>query len=153
MATDSEQLMANGIATGVATFADFTRETGWSGVDLQRTFCHQVGSTHRKLMLESLGLPVARDFATLEWLGNTGSAALPVTLAIGLAEGVAAPGDHLGLLGIGSGINCLMLGVEFHQARVLGEASLHLPHAPRVAAPRPHFQTALARGAGEGKSA
>jgi 3-oxoacyl-[acyl-carrier-protein] synthase-3 len=144
MATDSEQLMANGIATGVATFADFTREANLTAADWHRTFCHQVGATHRKLMLDSLGLPIERDFATLEWLGNTGSAALPVTLAIGLEQGVAQAGDQLALLGIGSGINCLMLGVEFQQARVLGEASLLLPNAQRVATPRPHFQPAAA---------
>ena len=47
-----------------------------------RSICHQVGGTHRRLMLESLGLPAERDYATFPWLGNTGSVALPITLAL-----------------------------------------------------------------------
>src|SRR5688572_710105 len=113
MTTDSERLMAEGIATGVAAFSDFLAETGWTREQVQRTFCHQVGSTHRKLMLESLGLPLENDFATLEWLGNTGSAALPTTMAIGVEQGFVQSGQKIGLLGIGSGINCVMLGLEW----------------------------------------
>jgi 3-oxoacyl-[acyl-carrier-protein] synthase-3 len=113
MTTDSERLMAEGIATGVATFDDFLAETGWTRPQIDRTFCHQVGNTHRKLMLESLGLAPANDFATLEWLGNTGSAALPATMAIGIEQGFVRAGHHVGMLGIGSGINCVMIGVEW----------------------------------------
>jgi 3-oxoacyl-[acyl-carrier-protein] synthase-3 len=113
MTTDSERLMAEGIATGVATFRDFLAETGWLREEVQRTFCHQVGSTHRKLMLESLGLPLDNDYATLEWLGNTGSAALPTTMAIGVEKGFLQPGQKVGMLGIGSGINSVMVGVEW----------------------------------------
>jgi 3-oxoacyl-[acyl-carrier-protein] synthase-3 len=114
MTTDSERLMAEGIATGAATFGDFLAEMGWTRQDIDRTFCHQVGTTHRKLMLESLGLPLENDYATVEWLGNTGSAALPSAMAIGVERGFVQPGQKLGLLGIGSGINCVMLGIEWH---------------------------------------
>jgi 3-oxoacyl-[acyl-carrier-protein] synthase III len=118
MQTDSERLMHEGIATGVETFKAFLDETGWSHKDLDKTFCHQVGSGHRKLMLESLELDPAADFTTLEWLGNTGSVALPITLAIGAERGFLQPGDNVGLLGIGSGINCLMLAAEWQRSLV-----------------------------------
>jgi 3-oxoacyl-[acyl-carrier-protein] synthase-3 len=123
MNTDSETMMHAGIAAGVATFGDFLREAEWSREDIARTFCHQVGAGHRKLMLESLRLPAENDFTTLEWLGNTGSAALPVTMAIALDRGHILPGERLALLGIGSGINCIMLGVEWQQS--LGESRPH----------------------------
>ncbi len=146
MLTDSEALMAQGIATGVATFDQFVHESGWEPADLDRTFCHQVGSTHRRLMLESLHLPLDRDFATLQWLGNTGSAALPVTLAIGLQLGVVDPGHRLGLLGIGSGINSLMLAIEWQKTQVLGESNETLPAevlaGVRSVVAAPHFQAA-----------
>jgi acyl-CoA:acyl-CoA alkyltransferase len=54
-----------------------------------------------------------KDFSTLEFLGNTGSASLPVTLAMGVEKGVLTKGDKAALLGIGSGLNCLMMGVEW----------------------------------------
>ena len=116
MQTDSERLMREGIATGVDTFTRFMNETGWNPDDIDKTVCHQVGSAHRKQMLESLGLRTERDFATLEWLGNTGSVALPITMAVGLEQGHFSQGDSIGMLGIGSGINCLMLGVSWQRA-------------------------------------
>ncbi len=146
MATDSEALMAQGISTGVATFDQFVQESGWEPADLDRTFCHQVGSTHRKLMLESLHLPLDRDFATLQWLGNTGSAALPTTMAIGMQVGAIQPGHKLGLLGIGSGINSLMLAVDWQKSLVLGEPLENLPAdvatAVKADVAAPHFRTA-----------
>jgi 3-oxoacyl-[acyl-carrier-protein] synthase-3 len=120
MTTDSERLMTEGIATGAATFRDFLAATGWSHEQVHRTFCHQVGETHRKLMLQAMELSPDNDYATLEWLGNTGSAALPTTMAIGLENGFVDPGQNVGMLGIGSGINCVMIGVEWQTTRVAG---------------------------------
>ncbi len=121
METDSEALMHEGIATGVETFKDFLNETGWSPDDINKTFCHQVGSMHRKLMLDELGLDPANDFTTLEWLGNTGSVALPMTMAIGLERGHVKHDDNIGMLGIGSGINSVMLGVHWQRTLVRSE--------------------------------
>ena len=116
MDTDSEMLMRQGIATGVETFRRFLRVAGWEPEEIQRTFCHQVGAAHRKLMLESLGLNPVSDFATLETLGNTGAAALPVTMALGIEQGRLQKGDRVAMLGIGSGINCQMLAVEWQKS-------------------------------------
>ena len=64
-------------------------------------------------MLETLGLEVAKDYATVETLGNTGSVALPISMAIGIENGHLQKNDRTALLGIGSGVNCLMLGVDW----------------------------------------
>ena len=120
MTTDSEKLMAEGIKTGAACFNRFKETLHWSQNDIDRSICHQVGTAHRKLMLESLNLRPETDFATLEYLGNTGSAALPTTLALGLEYGHVNKGDQLALLGIGSGINLVMLGVDWQQTLVEG---------------------------------
>ena len=142
MNTDSESLMEEGIATGAATFRAFLEETGWQLSDLHKTFGHQVGPTHRKLLLERLGLNPQVDFATVDWLGNTGSVALPLTMAIGLERGHVQQGEHLGMLGIGSGINCLMLGVEWHRTLVGGDEDTVYDSAgftkPETSIPRPH---------------
>ncbi|MEX0642034.1 MAG: 3-oxoacyl-ACP synthase III, partial [Pirellulales bacterium] len=113
MQTDSEELMRRGIAVGAETFGRFLAVSGWEASEIDRTFCHQVGVAHRKLMFDSLGLHPAIDFATLETLGNTGSAALPITMAMGIEQGRLRRGDRVAMLGIGSGINCLMLGAEW----------------------------------------
>jgi 3-oxoacyl-[acyl-carrier-protein] synthase-3 len=116
MLTDSEELMRRGVAAGAETFNRFLGAAGWEPGDIGRTFCHQVGVAHRKLMFESLGLDVAIDFATLETLGNTGAVALPVTMALGIEAGRLRKGDRVAMLGIGSGINCQMLAVEWQKA-------------------------------------
>lgn len=115
METDSETLMREGIATGADTFRDFLAVTGWTVDDIDKTFCHQVGAAHRKLMLESLGLCAESDYTTFQWLGNTGSVALPITMAIGLEKGHVVAGDRVAMLGIGSGINCLMMAVQWQK--------------------------------------
>jgi acyl-CoA:acyl-CoA alkyltransferase len=124
MHTDSERLMEEGIAVGVAAFGDFLEEVGWSREDIDKTFCHQVGAAHRKRMLQSLGLDPRADFATLETLGNTGSVALPLTMALGIEQGHLEPNDHAALLGIGSGINALMLAVDW-QRTLAGQRGGH----------------------------
>jgi 3-oxoacyl-[acyl-carrier-protein] synthase-3 len=118
MQTDSEELMRQGVAAGAATFERFLAAAGWEPQDIDRTFCHQVGAAHRKLLFESLGLDPAIDFTTLETLGNTGAAALPITMALGIESGRLKRGDNVAMLGIGSGINCQMLAVEWQQASV-----------------------------------
>ena len=137
MATDSERLMREGIATGVETFRDFLADAAWTYQDVQKTFCHQVGAGHRKLMLEALGLPADADFTTVDWLGNTGSVALPITMAIGLERGHVQRGENVGMLGIGSGINSLMLGIHWQTARVASrlDESAVTPHLKRRPVP------------------
>lgn len=115
MQTDSEQLLQQGVAAAATTFESFLNETGWTRDTIHKTIGHQVGSAHRKLLLETLKLDPRADFTTYETLGNTGSAALPVTLARAIAAGHLHPGDHLALLGIGSGINVLFAGLEWNQ--------------------------------------
>ncbi|HVS52324.1 MAG TPA: 3-oxoacyl-ACP synthase III [Opitutaceae bacterium] len=110
MQTDSEQLLLAGVALAKATWRDFTAE---QGSEFSRFICHQVGSTHRRKLYETLGLDLAQDFSTFERLGNTGSVALPATLAAAVDAGAVREGDRVGLLGIGSGLNCLMLALEW----------------------------------------
>jgi 3-oxoacyl-[acyl-carrier-protein] synthase-3 len=110
MQTDSEQLLVAGVELARGTWREFTAEQG-AGFD--RFICHQVGSTHRRKLYETLGLDLAKDFSTFETLGNTGSVALPATLALAVDAGAVRAGDRVGLLGIGSGLNCLMLALEW----------------------------------------
>ncbi len=120
MNTDSERLMAEGIETGAKTFEKLLLTTGWERKSIGRSICHQVGMAHRKGMLERLGLNLETDFATVQWLGNTGACALPSALAIGAKLGAIPKGSNLVMLGIGSGINCAMAALEWEGAKVGG---------------------------------
>jgi 3-oxoacyl-[acyl-carrier-protein] synthase-3 len=121
MNTDSETLMHAGIATGCEAFSRFLHASAWQRSDIDKTFCHQVGLTHRNLMFEQLQLDTRLDFTTVEWLGNTGSVALPITMAIGAEQGRLDTQDRVALMGIGSGINTVMLGVEWQTSPLRAE--------------------------------
>lgn len=110
MQTDSEQLLIAGVALAKDTWSDFSAA---HGATFDRFICHQVGSVHRRKLYETLGLDLTRDFSTFETLGNTGSVALPATLAAAIAAGAVRDGQRVALLGIGSGLNCLMLALEW----------------------------------------
>ncbi len=110
MQTDAEQLLVAGVDLARETWREFTREQGDS---FDRFICHQVGAAHRKRLYETLGLELGRDFSTFETLGNTGSVALPATLVAAAEAGAIQRGSRVGLLGIGSGLNCLMLAVAW----------------------------------------
>jgi 3-oxoacyl-[acyl-carrier-protein] synthase-3 len=113
METDSEQLLVAGVEVARATWLKFEQETGWNSATPDHIICHQVGSTHRRKLYETVGLDLAKDFSTFETLGNTGSAALPTALALAVDRGAVKTGQKAALLGIGSGINSLMLAVEW----------------------------------------
>lgn len=110
MQTDSEQLLVAGVELAAETWRHFTAE---HGTEFSRFICHQVSIAHRRRLFESLGLDLAKDFSTVETLGNTGSVALPATLAAALEAEAIRDGDRVGLLGIGSGLNSLMLALEW----------------------------------------
>lgn len=113
MATDSEKLLHEGCRLARSTWDKARSLLGWENKNVDRTFCHQVGSAHRRLLFNSLELDPQKDFSTFEFLGNTGSVALPITMAMGTEKNPPPPGANIAMLGIGSGLNCLMLGVKW----------------------------------------
>lgn len=113
MATDSEELLKQGVATAAQTWIDFKNVMGSYAINIDRFFCHQVGKAHAQLLFESLNLDPEKNFETLPFLGNVGSVSAPVTMAIGIEQEALLPGQKAALLGIGSGINCLMLGIQW----------------------------------------
>jgi 3-oxoacyl-[acyl-carrier-protein] synthase-3 len=60
-----------------------------------------------------LGIPQSKDFPTYPYLGNMGTVSLPMTAGLAEDREFLAPGDRVAFLGIGSGLNCMMLGLEW----------------------------------------
>ena len=112
METDSEALLHAGNALAARTWREFLDELGWQAGDVDRVVTHQVGAAHRRLLLETLDIEPARDFPTVQHLGNIGSVSLPLTYELAEEAGHVAAGQRVALLGIGSGLHCCMLGVE-----------------------------------------
>lgn len=113
MFTDAASVLQHGVALGMETWRDLLEEMSWSGAEIDRVICHQVGAPHRDTILGSIGVDVAKDFSTFEYLGNIGTVSLPITAAIAAERDALRSGDRTAFLGIGSGLNCMMLGVEW----------------------------------------
>ncbi len=113
MQTDSEGLLHAGCRLAARVWEKAKGELGWDNETPDRIFTHQVGKAHSKLTLETLGLPRERDFPTVSFMGNTGSSALPGAFCLGVEANPPKAGEKLALLGIGSGLSSLMLGIEW----------------------------------------
>lgn len=111
METDSEALLKAGVKLSRDNWEKTKTLLGWTLPD--KIIPHQVGTAHRLAFLEALGLPLDRDFETFREFGNTGSAALPLTLIKADAAEFFKRGNKVALLGIGSGLTSTMLGVEW----------------------------------------
>jgi 3-oxoacyl-[acyl-carrier-protein] synthase-3 len=113
METHAGEVLKYGVELGLRTWQTFLAKFGWRGDQLDKVICHQVGAGHRDAVLKAIGVPPEKEFSTFEYLGNIGTVSLPITAAIAEEREFLRPGDRVGFLGIGSGLNCLMLGLEW----------------------------------------
>ena len=102
-----------GVDLGLKTWTSFLSRVGLAPDQIDKVICHQVGKGHREQVLQALGIAADRDFCTYPYLGNIGTVSLPITAAIADERGFLLKGDRVALLGIGSGLNCLMLAVDW----------------------------------------
>lgn len=113
MRTNSVGVLKHGVALGIETFSAFKQALDWPDPLPDKVICHQVGSAHQRTILESIGIDESKDFSTYRYLGNVGTVSLPITAAIAAERDFLLPKDKVGFLGIGSGLNCIMLGIEW----------------------------------------
>jgi acyl-CoA:acyl-CoA alkyltransferase len=111
--TDSAAVLRYGVELGLRTWNAFLNRLGWAADRVDKVICHQVGASHRESILKTLGIAEEKEFSTYPFLGNMGTVSLPLTAALAEEREFLQPGDHVGFLGIGSGLNCLMLGVDW----------------------------------------
>ena len=72
-----------------------------------------MGALHHQKFYEALNVDIKKDFATFPFLGNIGTVSLPITAAIADERGFLQPDDFVAFIGVGSGLNCYILGVEW----------------------------------------
>ena len=113
METDSIGVLQHGVSLGIETYNAFKKELSWSEDKPDKVICYQVGAAHQQHILESIGIPGEKDFTTFKFLGNIGTVSLPITAAIAAERDFFAKDDRVGFFGIGSGLNCLMLGIKW----------------------------------------
>lgn len=113
METDSEALLKAGVSLASETWQSFLTEMNLTHNQIKKVIPHQVGSTHRRAFMESLGIADIPDFATFDQYGNTGSAALPLTFMKAHEANFFNPKELVAFTGIGSGLTSTMLCLEY----------------------------------------
>ena len=113
METDSEELLLKGIEAAGLCWNKFLNESGWTQEDVDHCCTHQVGTAHTRLLFKEIGLDPSLDYPTFPFLGNCGSASLPLTTALASENNHIKKGANVALLGIGSGINSTMSAVKW----------------------------------------
>lgn len=113
MRTDAVSLLKEGVSLAKDTWEHFLAQRQWTLDNIDKVICHQVGAANQKKVLTALNIPAEKEFPTFKLLGNMGTVSLPVTAAIAHDEGFLQKGDNVSFLGIGSGLNCMMLGLKW----------------------------------------
>ena len=114
METDSEALLKAGVALATKTWQDCKTILELNNKDFNWALGHQVGVAHEKLTMETLKMDKTPTTRTYPVLGNTGSAALPLTFEkLAYQEKQLKDKDKIAFLGIGSGLTSVMLGLEW----------------------------------------
>ncbi len=112
METHSEVMLVEGLKLAEKNFDGFLKESGRSRKDFSKFILHQVGSTHHQMSVERLGLGIDKVPTTFEQFGNTGSAAMPLTLTQCLEQNEIKSGELVACLGIGSGLESLIMEMK-----------------------------------------
>jgi 3-oxoacyl-[acyl-carrier-protein] synthase-3 len=114
MITDSTKLLKAGVALAQRTWNVAVDELPrWSPSTIDHFVCHQVGKAHLQALCGALSIDTGKCHLSYPTLGNVGPAAVPLTLALAAEEGRLSAGDHVGLMGIGSGLNVSMMSVTW----------------------------------------
>jgi 3-oxoacyl-[acyl-carrier-protein] synthase-3 len=111
MLTNSADLLTQGLGVARQTWAAAQREFGWTLGGLDEYVIHQVSKVHTDNFSESFEIPADKLLAIYPEYGNVGPAGVPLVLAKSAEQGRLRPGSVVGLMGIGSGLNCAMAEV------------------------------------------
>ena len=114
MKTDAAALLTAGVALAKQTWDQATQDIpNWSDDHIAQYAPHQVGARHCAALAQTLGITPSKMYLNFMTLGNIGPAAVPISVAQAAETGHVTPGDHVALMGIGSGLNCSLMSVTW----------------------------------------
>ncbi len=113
MTTDPARLLAEGVKLAGRTWEGMKAELSLDHDSIAEYALHQVGKANHDAVTQALGVPPERALRIYPDLGNVGAAGVPLTLARAVEQGRLLDGDRAALMGIGSGLNCAMMVVDW----------------------------------------
>ena len=113
MKTDAATLLRAGVDLAEETMAAARQQLELELDSVQEFVLHQVGKANHDAIQERFSIPEPRALRLYVDHGNVGAAGVPFTLATAVQRGRVQSGDTALLMGIGSGLNCTMLGIRW----------------------------------------
>jgi 3-oxoacyl-[acyl-carrier-protein] synthase III len=113
MRTKAQDVLEKGLVLARQTYEAFKKEFELPEGKPDKFIGHQVGSLHHQKFYQALDEDIKKDFSTFPFLGNMGTVSLPITAAIADERGFLQPEDFVAFIGVGSGLNCYILGVKW----------------------------------------
>jgi len=113
MKTDPARLLQEGVRLAQRTWAQVRTDLDLEAAQVAEYALHQVGKANHDAVTSALEIPLERALRVYPELGNVGAAGVPLTLSQAVARGRVLAGDTVALMGIGSGLNCAMMVVDW----------------------------------------
>jgi len=113
MTTSLGGMLTEGIDVTFRAWEKAQAYFGWEDLSGMKFCGHQVSKTHHDAVVDLIGIDHNQSYVTYPTLGNTVSASVPITFAKAVEDNFVKNGDTVCLIGAGSGINCLVLGVQW----------------------------------------
>ena len=113
METDAINLLKHGVTLSKRNWDAFLGEAQWKNEDVHKVITHQVAEKNHVELLKCMDIDEGRDFSTYPYLGNMGTVSLPLTAALAEEQNFLEAGQNVAFVGIGSGLNCMILGFKW----------------------------------------
>ena len=113
MTTDPARLLSEGVKLAQQTWSQVHSQVNIQPQFTQEYALHQVGRANHDAVIRALQIPPNKALRIYIDHGNVGACGVPLTLAMLIDQGRVQKGNRVGLMGIGSGLNVMMLGVQW----------------------------------------
>lgn len=113
METDAAMLLVHGLGLAEETFDAAREHLGWHTDALDHVAAHQVSAVHTARVAERLDIDLASFCKIFRDYGNVGPASIPIAVSLLDERGALKRDDRLALMGIGSGLNCSMMEIQW----------------------------------------
>ena len=113
MTTDPARLLSEGVKLAKQTWQDVQSVIPLDPQQTDEYALHQVGRANHDAVIRALRIPPNKAVRLYIDHGNVGSCGVPLSLAALVERERIRKNSRIGMLGIGSGLNVMMLGVEW----------------------------------------
>lgn len=113
MTTDTRALLTEGMRLAGETFAVAQATMGWTQENIDHFVIHQVSRPHTQAFLQGFEINPDKVLTLFGQHGNLGPASVPTALSKLREAGKLERGQRIALMGIGSGLNCMMAEIQW----------------------------------------